>query len=123
MLAEDAADGSANQLAGDGVGAFELAFVFELEFAGDGRKGGVNIGDACDGSFFADAGGALLGVADYAFQRCDWQALADAGAAVHALVFTSLEGDFFDTSIFRPESRPTHASCWVIVIPSSRVEG
>src|SRR6266446_690913 len=96
MLAEDAADGSANQVAGDGVGAFELAFVFELEFAGDGRKSGVNIGDARDGMFFADAGGALLGVADYAFQRCDWQALADARTAIDALVFACLEGDFLD---------------------------
>src|SRR5258707_7392284 len=96
MLAEDAADGSANQLAGDGVGAFELAFVFELEFAGDGRKSGVNISDARDGSFFADAGGALLGAADHAFQRCDWHALADAGAAVSARGVPSPSGQFLD---------------------------
>src|SRR5260221_11227885 len=96
MLAEDAADGSANQLAGDRVGAFGLAFVFQFELAGDGRKSGVNIGDARDGSFFAGTGGALVGVANHAFQRRDWQALAYARTAVHALVFTSLEGDFFD---------------------------
>ena len=48
MFAEDAADGGANQLAGDGVGSLELAFVFEFELAGDGGKRGINIGDARD---------------------------------------------------------------------------
>src|SRR6266481_2572954 len=96
MLAEDAADSGANQLAGDGVGAFELAFVFQFELAGDGRKSGVNIGDARNGIFLTDAGGTLLGVANHAFQRRDWQALAYARTAVDALVFTGLEGDFLD---------------------------
>src|SRR6266478_990524 len=96
MLAEDAADGSANQLAGDGVGAFELAFVFQFELAGDGRKSGVNIGDARDRIFFADTGGALLGIANDAFQRGDWEALAYSRTAVDALVFAGLEGDFLD---------------------------
>src|SRR6267378_5727490 len=95
MLAEDAADGGANEFAGDGVRAFELTFVFELHFAGDGGEGGVNVGHAGHDGFFAIASGALLGAADEAFQRSDGQTLADAGAAIHALVFTSLKGNFF----------------------------
>src|SRR6266481_844818 len=96
MLAEDAADGSANELAGDGVRAFELAFVFELHFSGDGGERSIDIGDAGDDGFFAGAGGAMLGATDEAFHRGDGETLADAGAAVHALVLARLEGDFFD---------------------------
>ena|SRR5216684_467210 len=64
MLAEDTADGGSNELAGDGVRAFEFAFVFELHFPGDSGERGVNIGDAGDDGFFAGAGGAMLGAAD-----------------------------------------------------------
>jgi len=38
----------------------------------------------------------LLGVADHTFERGDGKTLADAGATVDALVFTSLKGDFLD---------------------------
>ncbi len=55
-----------------------------------------HIGDAGDDGFFAGAGGAMLGAADEAFHRGDGETLADAGAAVHALVLARLEGDFFD---------------------------
>src|SRR6266404_1227329 len=96
MLAEDAADGGANELAGDGVRAFELAFVFELHFSGDGGERSIDIGDAGDDGFFAGAGGAMLGATDEAFHRGDGETLADSGAAVHALVLARLESNFFD---------------------------
>src|SRR5258708_11868047 len=70
--------------------------VFELELAGDGREGSINIGHSRDRILFADAGCALLGIADDAFQCGDWQPLAHARAAVHALVLTRLEGYFLD---------------------------
>src|SRR6266404_597309 len=96
MLAEDAADGGSNELAGDSVRAFELAFVFELHFSGDGGECGIVIGDAGDDGFFAGAGGAMLGAADEAFHRCDRETLADPGTAVHTFVFARLEGNFLD---------------------------
>src|SRR5882672_7503955 len=96
MFAEDAADGGSNELAGDGVSPFELAFVFELHFSGDGGKRGVDIGDAGNDGLFAGAGGAMLGAADEAFHCGNGETLADSGAAVHALVFSGLERNFFD---------------------------
>src|SRR2546423_1542197 len=45
MLAEDAAHRGANQLARDGVGALDLTFILEFEFAGDGGQRGINIRD------------------------------------------------------------------------------
>src|SRR6266851_2439167 len=95
VLAEDAADGGANEFACDDVRAFEFAFVFEFHFSGDGGEGGVDVGDAGDDGLFAVASGALLGAADEAFECGDGKTLADAGAAVDALVFARLEGDFF----------------------------
>src|SRR5256886_8591630 len=95
MFAENAANSGANQFAGDGVGALEFAFVFEFHLAGDGGKGRVNIGDARDHGFLAVARGALLGAADEALQSGDRQTLADARAAVHALVFARLKSDLF----------------------------
>src|SRR5882724_457766 len=92
----DAADGVANQFASDGVRAFQLALVFEFELAGDGGKRGVNVGDAGDAVGFAKAGSALLGATDHAFKGGNRQALADAGALVHAFVFARLKGDFFN---------------------------
>src|SRR6266849_5065132 len=94
MLAEDAADGGANKFPRDSVRALELAFVLEFELAGYGRECGINVRHARKGILFADAGGALLGVADDALQRGDGQALAYAGAAVYALVVTRLESNF-----------------------------
>src|SRR5712691_8657613 len=96
MFAEDAAYGGADEFAGDSVRALEFAFVFELQFARNGGKRGVDVGDAGDDSLFTIASGALLGAADQAFQSGDRQTLADSGAAVDALVFPSLEGDFFN---------------------------
>src|SRR5712664_3867055 len=96
MLAENAADGGANEFTSNGVRALELAFVLELQFSSDGREGGVDVGDAGDHGFFAVASGALLGAADEAFQSRDRQTLADTRAAVDALVLASLKRDFFD---------------------------
>src|SRR5580704_18572311 len=95
-LAEDAADGSSDQFAGDNFRAFQFAFIFEFHFSGDGRHGRVDISDAGDGMRFASASSALFGRADDTFESGDRQALADAGAAIDALVFTSLESNFFD---------------------------
>src|SRR5437879_5242978 len=95
MFAENTADGGANEFARDSVRALEFTFVFEFHLAGDGGKGGVNVGDARDEGFFAIARGALLGAADETLQSRDGQALADAGAAIHALVLARLESDFF----------------------------
>src|ERR1700676_136754 len=92
----DTADGGADKLARDGVGAFELAFVLEFDLAGDGGKRGVNVGDTRDAVRFTQAGGALFGAADHTFEGGDRQTLADARALVDALVFARLEGDFLD---------------------------
>src|SRR2546423_4563534 len=83
MLAEDAAHRGANQLARDSIGALELTFVLEFEFAGDGGKRGINIRDPRDRQLLAVARGALLGIADDALESGDRQALAHAGAAGH----------------------------------------
>src|SRR5260370_22736905 len=93
MFAEDAADGGANQFPGDSVRTLKFAFVFELHFAGDGGGGGLNIGNARRDSFVAIARRTLLGAADETFQRRDGKALADAGAAVHALFVARVENN------------------------------
>src|SRR6185437_45281 len=88
--------GRANQFAGDIIGAAQLAFIFQLEFAGHRRNGGVDIGDARDGRGIAAADGALLGAAEHVFDRADRQALAYAGAAVNSLILARLKGDLLD---------------------------
>src|SRR2546429_9749408 len=95
MFAENTADGGANEFVRDSVRALEFALVFELHLAGDGGKGGVNVGDARDDGVFAVARRSLFGAADETLQSRDGQALADAGAAIHALVLARLESDFF----------------------------
>src|SRR5258708_9008854 len=95
VFAEDAADGGANEFAGDGVRAFEFALVFQLHFSGDGGEGGVNIGDPGDDGLFAVASGALLGAADEAFERGDGETLADAGAAGPPRFPPRVGGGFF----------------------------
>ena len=47
-------------------------------------------------ALLAVARGALLGAADHAFERGDRQALADAGAAIDALIFARLKSNLFD---------------------------
>ena len=46
VAAEDVADRGADDVARDVVGAAQLAFVLELELAGDRRQRGVDVGDA-----------------------------------------------------------------------------
>src|SRR5256886_9459271 len=95
MFAENTADGGANEFVRDSVRALEFALVFELHLAGDGGKGGVNVGDARDDGVFDVARRSLFGAADETLQSRDGQALADAGAAIHALVLARMESDFF----------------------------
>ncbi len=77
MFAEHASDGRPNQLPRNGVRALQLAFILELEFAGDGRKRRINIRHPRHRVLLPNARRALLGVAHDAFQRRDRQALAD----------------------------------------------
>src|SRR5271163_4540128 len=89
-------DGRTNQLTRDIFRAAQLAFILQLEFPGHGWYGSVHIGDARDDGRIAVAHGALFGAAEHVFQRADGQALADAGAAVHALILARLKSHFFD---------------------------
>src|SRR5208282_1750313 len=93
---ENASDGAADQFAGYGVCAAEFALVFEFDFSGDGRHGGVEIGHAGHRGALVQTHGALLGVAGHAFGHGNGQALADAGTFVHALVFARQESDLLD---------------------------
>ena len=62
VLVEDVATDGADDLADDGVGAAHLAFVFELDLAGDAGERGVDVADAGDGEGFVVEQGAALGV-------------------------------------------------------------
>src|SRR5690242_3463157 len=79
----------ANQLARDGVAALELALVLQLELAGNRGQRRVNIHHPRNGDRVADRQRPPLGVRNYVFQHRNRQALADSGALVDALVFTS----------------------------------
>src|SRR5580658_520163 len=96
ILRVSLADGGANQFARDIVRAAQLAFIFQFEFTGHGWYGSVHIGNARDDGRIAAAHGALFRAAQHIFQRADGQALADAGAAVHALILARLKRYFFD---------------------------
>ena len=93
---KDVGHGRADQLVRDGVGALELALVFELELAGDGRQRRVDVGDARRRRRLARRERAPLGVADDVFQHADRQALAHAGALVDAAVGARLKRDLLD---------------------------
>src|ERR1035438_7542569 len=95
VLVVDLADGSADQIAGHGIAAFELALVFQFELAGDGGERGVNVGDARHGGIVPALQGAALGVGYHVFEHGNGEALADAGALVDALVFARQEGQLF----------------------------
>ena len=82
--AEHGADRGADDLAGDVVGAAQLAFVLELELAGDRRQRGVDVGDARARPRFARQQRAPLGVGDHVLEQRDRQPLADAGPLVDA---------------------------------------
>ena len=89
-------DGAAHQLARDVFGALQLAFVFELDLAGERRQRAVDVADARDGRRFAVHERPPLGVRDDAFERRDRQPLADAGPLVDLLILARLERDLLD---------------------------
>ena len=93
---EDGGDGGADDLADDGVGSTHLAFVLELDLAGDAGEGGVDVADAGDGEFFAVEEGPALGVRDDQLHGGDGEALRDAAALVDFFVFAGGEGDLLD---------------------------
>src|SRR6185369_6695699 len=102
-LAEHSAHRRANQFPRNGVRALQFAFVFQFQLAGDRRKRCVDVYNPCDTAFFAVTRGTLLGVADHAFQRSDWQPLAYSRSPIDALVFARLKRDLFHdfAQIFR----------------------
>ena len=95
-LSKMAGDGLADDLADDGVGAAHLAFVFELDLAGDAGERGVDVADAGDDEGFAVEKSAAFGVGDDELHGADGQALRDAAALVDLLVFARGEGDLLD---------------------------
>ncbi len=96
ILVVDLAHRNADQLAGHGVAAFQLAFVLQLELAGDGGQGGVDIEHARHRDRLARAQGAALGVRDDIFQHGDRQALRNARALVDFLVLARHKRELFD---------------------------
>ena len=90
--------GSPDQLPGDRVAALELAFVFQLDLAGNGRQAGVDVGHPRDGRARSGAQRASFGVARDDLQQRDRQSLADARALVDPLVAARLEGDLLHQS-------------------------
>ena len=89
-------DGGADQLAAHVVGAFHLAFVFQFEFAGDGRQGRVDVADARNDDSFPMSKCAPLGVRDHVLGGGNREALAHARALINFFVFPSKEGDPLD---------------------------
>src|SRR5580704_11559612 len=94
ILRERLTDGSAYQFTSDIICSTKFAFVFELELPGHSRNRGVNVGDPCHRICIATLNSALLCAAEYILKRANRKTLADARAAIHALVITSLERDF-----------------------------
>ena len=126
----DLADGSADEFAHHRIGAAHLAFVFQLELAGDAGQGGVDVADARHDERFAVHERAPLGVGDDQLHGGDGQALADAAALVDFLVFARGEGhllhDFAHVlrNLDRRRRRAAaQASCAVMAMPSSSVSG
>ena len=96
MPGEDDADRRANQIARDLLGAAQLAFVLELELAGDRRQRRVEVGDARHDQLLAVRQRAPLGVGDDELERRDRQPLADAGPLVDLAIGARLERDLLD---------------------------
>src|SRR5271163_2212207 len=96
VLGEYAPDRGANQFARDEVSTLEFALIFKFHFAGDGGQRRINVGDAGDGMGFSRPCSALLGAADDAFERGNRQALANARAAIDALIFARLKRNLLD---------------------------
>ena len=63
------ADRGADQIARDLFGAAQLAFILQLELAGDRRQRGVQVGDPRHDERFAVGERAALGVRDHELER------------------------------------------------------
>ena len=88
---EDVADGRMNQIARHLLGASQLAFVLELELAGDRGQRCVHVGHARHHHLLAVLQRAPLRVRDHQFERADRQPLADARALVDLTLAARLE--------------------------------
>ena len=93
---ENLSDCGANQFARDIIGAANFAFVSEFELSSHRGNSRINVRDAGDSERFLVANGALFGAAGHIFESADGQALADAAAAIHALIFAREKRNLFD---------------------------
>src|SRR5262245_35751007 len=96
---EDLADGGADQITSDRRGATLFAFIFQLELAGDRRQRRVDVADPRDGAALASQQAAALGVGDDVLDDGNRQPLADARAAIDALIAARLESDLLDGAL------------------------
>src|SRR5439155_12142319 len=87
---------TADQLARHGVAALQLAFVFQLELAGNRGQGSVNIEDARHRHGLFGFERATLGVRNHILEHRDGQALRDTGTLVDFLVFARGESQLLD---------------------------
>ena len=90
------ADGRSDEIARNLLRAAQLAFVFELELAGDRRQRRIHVGDARHDDVLALRERAALGVGDDELERRDRQPLADARPLVDLAIRARLEGDLLD---------------------------
>src|SRR5471032_1080955 len=93
---EDRADGGADEVAGDLLGAAQLALVLELELAGDRRQRRIEVRHARDDERFAAGERAPLRVRDDELERRDRQPLADARPLVDLPVAARPERELLD---------------------------
>ncbi len=96
VLVEDDSDGLADDLADDGVGAADFAFVFEFDLAGDTGERGVDVADAGDDEGFSVEESAALGIGEDELHCADGETLRDAAAFVDLLFFPGCEGNLLD---------------------------
>ncbi len=83
----------ADQFPSHGVAAFEFAFVFEFDLAGDRGQRSVDIEDARDGTASSPRPGPARSALEMTFSRTEMGSrCADAGALVDALVIACGEG-------------------------------
>src|SRR5256712_7663009 len=87
---------AANQVFGDRLRSLKLAFVLELELAGDGGKRGIHVGDARHDGLLFRHNRAALGIRQHVIEHADRQPLRHAAAAIYALVVARFERDSLD---------------------------
>src|SRR5207249_4980846 len=87
---------AADEFAANVIGALHLTFVFELQLAGDGRQGGIDITNPRNCDRLTMANGSALGVGDDILHAGNRKALTDARALVNFLVLAGGKGDSFD---------------------------